>query len=77
MLLALPTAHCVLLTTYPLTAYHSLLRPYPKQAGSRLPQPSTDGKGPLGLPKLPFIKERVPGEPAAGGAPGKQLKALL
>ena len=55
--------------------------PNPSQAGStlasgRLPQLSTDGKGLLGLPKLPFLKERVPGEPAAGGGSGK-LKALL
>ena len=47
----------------------------PSRAGGTAAQ-STDGKGLLGLPKLPFLKERVPGEPAAGGAPGK-LKALL
>jgi hypothetical protein len=79
------TAFC-LLTYYQLltTPYDSLLLlDHPKQAGStltsgRLPQLSTAGKGLLGLPKLPFHKERVPGEPAVGAVvPSKQLKALL
>ena len=78
----LPIALYIPRTAFLLRTSLSLLLPYPKQAGSslangRLPHPSTDGKGLLSLPKLPFVKERVPGEPAAGGPPSKQLSALL